>query len=323
MKKKIIISVLLVLLIGSTISSATYVKLDEFECSQNVTSSDIMDIPAGYMICDCDEIDCDTTESSARGSIYDVTIPDYTTELDLRFYATYKIINEKTDKEKWVFKMTLRNGGSDNSPVIYTESKNIFDRAGVPDDQEGEMEITTNINRDSFPKKTDSIKKFRVELKCEYYRGSWIGGEPGFISDDSDWNINTMDLQNEKPTIDYIKWDDVDNLDRNGGINKAYTLSVTASDPEGDTLKFYIDWSKGDVDESNDYIDSGSTFSKSHTWTETGDYEITVHVMDCFQRCSVFEHITFIAPRTRTFFKLMLFSNILERFPFIMALLNK
>ena len=59
-----------------------------------------------------------------------------------------------------------------------------------------------------------------------------------------------------------------------GIIGKEYTYSTSASDPEGDTLKYKFVWGDG--------TDSGwvTTMYATHSWSEVGSYEVSVAVKD-------------------------------------------
>jgi PKD repeat protein len=59
-----------------------------------------------------------------------------------------------------------------------------------------------------------------------------------------------------------------------GIIGKEYTYSTSATDPEGDTLKYKFVWGDG--------TDSGwvTTMYATHSWSEVGSYEVSVAVKD-------------------------------------------
>jgi C1A family cysteine protease len=61
---------------------------------------------------------------------------------------------------------------------------------------------------------------------------------------------------------------------------KAYTYKFTASDPDDDTIKYYIDWGDGNTSHTEDYVKSGETISMEYTWMDSGTYEVKYMVKD-------------------------------------------
>ena len=66
-----------------------------------------------------------------------------------------------------------------------------------------------------------------------------------------------------------------------GNTGTSYSYSTSTTDPDGDTVKYGWDWD-GDstVDEWSSLMNSGSTDSRSHTWTATGTYNVKVKAED-------------------------------------------
>ena len=66
----------------------------------------------------------------------------------------------------------------------------------------------------------------------------------------------------------------------NGGKpGKPLNFQFSAIDPDGDQVRFFIQW--GDTtSEWTDYVDSGTSVSVSHTWEEEGAYTITALAED-------------------------------------------
>jgi len=64
-----------------------------------------------------------------------------------------------------------------------------------------------------------------------------------------------------------------------GAAGTSYDYDFTAIDPDGDDVKYYIDWG----DETNEWTGfeaSGTPLTVSHTWAEEGDYTITAYAQD-------------------------------------------
>ncbi len=69
------------------------------------------------------------------------------------------------------------------------------------------------------------------------------------------------------------------------GLNEAIvgeilTLSVTATDPDGDSVSVRIDWGDGEISEWTELQPSSSSFELSHEWDEPGVYEVRGQAAD-------------------------------------------
>jgi len=65
----------------------------------------------------------------------------------------------------------------------------------------------------------------------------------------------------------------------NGYTATSYTFTTSATDPDGNQLKYTFDWGDGATTITN-YLSSGSTASASHKWSQAGTYSIKVMVTD-------------------------------------------
>lgn len=65
-----------------------------------------------------------------------------------------------------------------------------------------------------------------------------------------------------------------------GIINKLYTYTTSAIDPDGDNLYYKWDWGDGPFSNWLGPYSSGETVSASHSWTESGIYAIRVKAKD-------------------------------------------
>jgi hypothetical protein len=62
-------------------------------------------------------------------------------------------------------------------------------------------------------------------------------------------------------------------------VNNANTFRFKANDPNGDPVKFEINWGDGQS-ESTQFVDSGSEYQTSHTYSQLGEYNITARAVD-------------------------------------------
>ena len=65
-----------------------------------------------------------------------------------------------------------------------------------------------------------------------------------------------------------------------GRINKTYEYTAVTTDPEGDQILYKFDWGDGTQSEWLGPVTSGTSISGSHSWSEIGDYNITVRAKD-------------------------------------------
>ena len=105
---------------------------------------------------------------------------------------------------------------------------------------------------------------------------SWInqGQNPKF-DDPVTWDMcfrtyGTDNLPPETPEIDGPA---------SGAAGTSYDYDFSAVDPDGDEVKFHIDWGD-ETSEWSDFTSSETTITVSHTWEEQGDYTITVYAQD-------------------------------------------
>ncbi len=64
-----------------------------------------------------------------------------------------------------------------------------------------------------------------------------------------------------------------------GHASTTYSYSTSATDPDGDAIKYLFDWGDGTTTETAHYS-SGTTASASHIWGSTGTYNVKVKAID-------------------------------------------
>jgi|GEM_PF-3692447 len=65
-----------------------------------------------------------------------------------------------------------------------------------------------------------------------------------------------------------------------GLVNESYTYSASTTDPDGDNVSYMFDWGDGTDSGWIGPYTSGATATASHTWTQPGDYDVTVKAKD-------------------------------------------
>ncbi len=64
-----------------------------------------------------------------------------------------------------------------------------------------------------------------------------------------------------------------------GKIGRTYRYTTSATDPDGDTLKYTFDWGDG-VTSVTRSVKSGTSASSSHNWGKAGTYQVRVTATD-------------------------------------------
>jgi len=88
------------------------------------------------------------------------------------------------------------------------------------------------------------------------------------------WHFTTTDAPNNPPSAPTITGT------ASGKANTNYSFTFTATDPDGDTLQYYITWGDGSISGWVGPYGSGSPVILGHTWSEQGTYNITAKAKD-------------------------------------------
>ena len=67
-----------------------------------------------------------------------------------------------------------------------------------------------------------------------------------------------------------------------GTPGTSYDFTATTTDPDGDQVAFKFDWGDGSQSNWTSYVNSGSSASKSHFWSDEGTYEVKVKAKDIY-----------------------------------------
>jgi len=67
-----------------------------------------------------------------------------------------------------------------------------------------------------------------------------------------------------------------------GTPGSLYTFTATTSDPDGDQVAFKFGWGDGSESGWTSYVDSGSSASKSHSWSAEGTFYVKVKAKDIY-----------------------------------------
>lgn len=105
----------------------------------------------------------------------------------------------------------------------------------------------------------------------------------------------------------------------NGKINTEYNFTFNSIDPEGDLVKYYIDWGDNNT-EWTEYVDSSVEIILKHSWSKKGEYTIKAQAIDIQGAKSDWSEFTVKMPRDKTINNMVL--RFLENHPFLYQLLQ-
>ncbi|MCK4416239.1 MAG: PKD domain-containing protein, partial [Thermoplasmatales archaeon] len=65
-----------------------------------------------------------------------------------------------------------------------------------------------------------------------------------------------------------------------GEVGELLTYSTSATDPDGDQVRYKFDWGDGNQSDWTDWVDSGQSASESYSWNAPGTYHIKAKAQD-------------------------------------------
>ena len=103
---------------------------------------------------------------------------------------------------------------------------------------------------------------------------------------------------------------------KNGNL---YSYSISAIDPEGDEVSFYVDWGDGSTSGWTRMVSSGEEHNVSHIWEERGTDNIKVKAKDVYGDESPWsDPLTVTMPRVKLFNQIpKIIIWLFERFPLL------
>ena len=208
---------------------------------------------------------------------------------------------------------TIDQGNGDSSPIGPFETEGLM--IGIACDMDGKMygedlgtdslyEIDTStgtatligaLGIDLNYAQDIAYDKINDILYSTGYKGSGFGGgaygtldlSDGHYTKIGDFPLGRLGVPSEVDAL-AIPYGDVNEPPAEPDINgpdkgkagEEYCWTFQAVDPDGDDVKFVIDWGDGSTEET-DCIPSGQSIEVCHTYTEEGVYTIKVKAVDC------------------------------------------
>jgi len=128
----------------------------------------------------------------------------------------------------------------------------------------------------------------------------------------SDWSSGLTVIVNNPPTIP-----DIDGP-ANGKAGTEYDYTFVSTDPDGDQIKYIIDWGD-DTTDTTEFYNSGVDVTVSHTWSEQGDYILKAKAVDEYDGESDWGTLEVTMPRNKISTNpfLQLLEWFMNRFPLL------
>ncbi|GAG91213.1 unnamed protein product, partial [marine sediment metagenome] len=168
------------------------------------------------------------------------------------------------------------NNASNNYYGIYLESSsnnNLLYHNNLIDNTQNAYDVNTNYWDNNYP----SGGNYWDDYSGIDSDGDGIGDTPysipGGDNEDRYPFMNPNGWPNRPPDTPTITGE------TNGQIGVEYEYTFNAVDPDGDNVKYYIDWDDGDSEETG-FNPSGTDVKVKHTWNNEGTYTITAYAED-------------------------------------------
>ena len=140
--------------------------------------------------------------------------------------------------------------------------------------------------------------------------GAVVWQMPGFIFPT---DAERLSIPPESPTIEGRT---------SGKIGKEYEYTFNAVDPDGDDVKYYIDWGDNNT-EWSDYNPSGTDTKVKHSWSEKGNYTIKAKAVDVNGAESEWGTLEINIPRNKaSIYRSNFFERLFNRYPNIFPVLR-
>jgi hypothetical protein len=131
-----------------------------------------------------------------------------------------------------------------------------------------------------------------------------------------DGKVYCFGSENQPPSAPTIKGPS------QGDPNKPQEFKFKSSDPEGEDVRYQIDWDDETPIETTGYSPSGSQVDVIHTYTQSGKYTITANAEDEDGNIGPCSTLLFTCPRNKAVTDNMLLYRLFGRFPLLHQLLD-
>jgi len=123
------------------------------------------------------------------------------------------------------------------------------------------------------------------------------------------WLIKVAPFDNQVPNAPIVDGAII------GKIREKYEYTFNTIDPDGDNIKYFIDWEDGKT-EWTDFHASGTDVRINHTWSKKGTYTIKAKAKDIHGAQSRWGELEITMPKNKLFnFNVYLQNRLFDRFP--------
>jgi hypothetical protein len=189
---------------------------------------------------------------------------------------------------------------------------------------------------DPFEQIKGEIYWLTIKMPFSYYTIGWKTSISDQFMDTAVWGSPTvgwtpfydpenpqqkLDLafvitENEPPII--IEIDGPDDII----VEDIVEYNIKAIDPDEDPISYYIDWDDGTNTPWGPFQASGEVYTRSHAWSEQGNYIIRVKAKDIYGAESGWGELEIRVPRNKVITN-SLFYHLLEQFPILKWLFHR
>jgi len=193
-------------------------------------------------------------------------------------------------------------GSDDNSNGVNAGSVYIFKRVGTTWTEKTKLLASDGSSLDSFG--------CSISISGEYML---IGA---FRDDDKTGSAYIIKKENQPPNKPTISGQ------TSGKAGKEYEYTFNATDPDGDDVRYFIDWGDNNT-EWTGYNPSGTDVKVKHTWSEKGTYNITAKAQDIYDVEGPGGTLEVTMPKNKPFiFNFNMLEWFFERFPNVFPVLR-
>ena len=98
-----------------------------------------------------------------------------------------------------------------------------------------------------------------------------------------------------------------------GKTGESYTYNISAVDPDGDDVYYYVDWGDMQIEEWIGPFASGEEITLSHTWSEQGTYTIKAKAKDSYDAESQWTTLEVTMPKNKQYSIFLLFEMLFAK----------
>jgi len=108
-----------------------------------------------------------------------------------------------------------------------------------------------------------------------------------------------------------------------GKTGELYAYTITATDPDGDDISYYMNWGDGSNSGWQGPYNSGTSITLSHTWNEEGSYSMKAKAKDTEGSESSWTTFVVTMPKNKGYRQFFFFEQLFLRFPKIHQIVTK